>query len=142
MLSPPTGTVEGLLTHARDDHPPRGSEMTRPATENTRAMSGMPRPFLTSLCAEGFDRMSTAAADELMRVRKGLYRRGRRSHFGIVPTTGEEILAAVAPGRSFGPASYLAANLLHLTTQVPHGRFTPSADGRAHRFRLVPIGQC
>lgn len=59
------------------------------------------------------------AADELMRVRKGLYWRGRESRFGMVPPTNEEVLAAIAPGCSFGLASYSAANLLHLTTQVP-----------------------
>lgn len=59
------------------------------------------------------------ADDELIRVRKGLYWRGPDSPFGMVPPSTEEVLAAIMPGRAFGPASYEAANLLHLTTQVP-----------------------
>lgn len=43
---------------------------------------------------------------------------GPRSAFGMIAPSAEEVLAAIAPGRAFGPASCDAANLLHLTTQV------------------------
>jgi hypothetical protein len=59
------------------------------------------------------------ADDELIRIRKGLYWRGPGSPFGMIPPSIDQVLAAIAPGRAFGPASYAAANLLHLTTQVP-----------------------
>ncbi|MCA0294147.1 MAG: hypothetical protein LCH96_02325 [Actinobacteria bacterium] len=60
-----------------------------------------------------------AEADELRRVRHGLYWRGRRSPFGMGWPPQEVVLREVAPGPGVGPAGLLAANALRFSTQVP-----------------------
>jgi len=59
-----------------------------------------------------------AAEGELLRVRKGLYWRGKPTRFGMTrPSALRVALAVVGPGA--GPSGVAAAALLGLTTQVP-----------------------
>ena len=59
-----------------------------------------------------------AAADELIRVRKGLYWKGKPTRFGMTrPSVYEVALHLAGPGS--GPAGVAAAHELGLTTQVP-----------------------
>jgi hypothetical protein len=58
------------------------------------------------------------AEGELVRVRKGLYFRGKHTRFGMThPSTLEAALAVGGPGS--GPSGVAAAQMLGLTTQVP-----------------------
>lgn len=57
--------------------------------------------------------------DELVRVRRGLYWRGGQSPLGTGYPPTEAIVRELAPGPGVGPAGLYAANLLHLSTQVP-----------------------
>ncbi len=56
---------------------------------------------------------------ELRRVRRGLYWRGTRTPLGMAPPSTERLVEALAPGPGVGPAGLSAANLLHLSTQIP-----------------------
>ncbi|MBA3741511.1 DUF6088 family protein [Sporichthya sp.] len=59
-----------------------------------------------------------AAAGELIRVRRGLYWRGKKTRFGMTrPSVLEVAVAVCGPGA--GPSGVAAAHLLGLTTQVP-----------------------
>jgi len=59
-----------------------------------------------------------AAEGELLRVRRGLYWRGKATRFGMTrPSPFEVALAVAGPGA--GPSGVAAAHLLGLTTQVP-----------------------
>jgi hypothetical protein len=58
------------------------------------------------------------AEGELLRVRKGLYWRGRKTRFGMTRPTPTQVALAVA-GSGSGPAGIAAAHALGLTTQVP-----------------------
>lgn len=59
-----------------------------------------------------------AAEGELIRVRRGLYWRGKKTRFGMThPSVLEAAVAVGGPGS--GPAGIAAAHLLGLTTQVP-----------------------
>lgn len=59
-----------------------------------------------------------AAEGELIRVRKGLYWRGKNTRFGMThPSTLEVAIAVAGPGA--GPSGTAAASMLGLTTQVP-----------------------
>ncbi len=57
------------------------------------------------------------AAEELVRVRRGLCWRGKTTRFGMTAPSLLEAAIAVA-GRGSGPAGVAAAHLLGLTTQV------------------------
>jgi hypothetical protein len=76
---------------------------------------------------------------ELMRVRKGLYWRGRQTVLGMSPPSVDRLVAEVASGAGVGPAGFSAANLLRLSTQVPRRaeiavpRYAPR-DAGAVRF--------
>jgi hypothetical protein len=59
-----------------------------------------------------------AAAQELVRVRKGLYWKGTPTRFGMTQPSAYEVALQVA-GPGSGPASVAAAHELGLTTQVP-----------------------
>jgi hypothetical protein len=56
---------------------------------------------------------------ELRRVRKGLYWRGVKTPLGMSPPPVDELVAELAPIPGTGPAGLSAANVLHLSTQVP-----------------------
>lgn len=59
-----------------------------------------------------------AAEGELVRVRRGLYWRGKKTRFGMThPSVLEAAVAVGGPGS--GPSGTAAAHLLGLTTQVP-----------------------
>jgi hypothetical protein len=61
-------------------------------------------------------------AGELRRIRRGLYWRGAKSPLGMAPPPTDALIAELAPGPGVGPAGLClyAANLLRLSTQVPH----------------------
>lgn len=59
-----------------------------------------------------------AAEGELIRVRRGLYWRGKKTRFGMTRPSVLEVAVAVG-GRGAGPSGVAAAQLLGLTTQVP-----------------------
>lgn len=59
-----------------------------------------------------------AAEGEIVRVRKGLYWRGKKTRFGMTRPTSLEIAVTVG-GPGSGPSGVAAAYLLGLTTQVP-----------------------
>lgn len=56
---------------------------------------------------------------ELRHIRKGLYWRGSRTPLGMSPPPVEALVRELAPGRGIGPAGLSAANVLHLSTQIP-----------------------
>lgn len=58
------------------------------------------------------------AEDELVRVRRGLYYRGKKTRFGMTRPAVLDIALTVA-GTGAGPAGVAAARMLGLTTQVP-----------------------
>lgn len=93
-------------------------------TARHRVSRAAPGSFLRRKDFPGGDRavesaLSRLAADgELVRVRKGLYYRGKRTRFGMTrPSTLEAALAVGGPGA--GPSGVAAAQMLGLTTQVP-----------------------
>lgn len=59
-----------------------------------------------------------AGEGKLLRVRKGLYWKGRVTKFGMVPPDPEVVAIAVG-GAGSGPAGVAAVHRLGLTTQVP-----------------------
>jgi len=59
-----------------------------------------------------------ASKDELIRVRRGLYWRGKHTRFGMTRPSPLDVALAVA-GPGAGPAGIAAAHWLGLTTQVP-----------------------
>lgn len=59
-----------------------------------------------------------AAEGELVRVRHGLYWRGKKTRFGMTRPSVLEVALAVG-GQGAGPSGVAAAALLGLTTQVP-----------------------
>lgn len=59
-----------------------------------------------------------ATEGELLRVRNGLYWRGKKTRFGMTRPTALEVAVAVG-GPGAGPSGIAAAHLLGLTTQVP-----------------------
>lgn len=102
-----TATVESVAGAAR-----HRVERARPGT------------FLRRRDFEGGDRavesaLSRLAAEgELVRVRRGLYWRGKKTRFGMThPSMLEAAVAVGGPGS--GPSGIAAAHLLGLTTQVP-----------------------
>jgi hypothetical protein len=89
-----------------------------------RVERAKPGTFFRRRDFEGSDRavesaLSRLAAEgELVRVRKGLYWRGKKTRFGMTRPTPLEVALAVA-GPGSGPAGVAAAHHLGLTTQVP-----------------------
>ena len=116
-----------------------------------RVERARPGTFFRRRDFEGSDRavesaLSRLAAEgELVRVRKGLYWRGKKTRFGMTqPSPFETALAVAGPGS--GPAGVAAAHYLGLTTQVPSvveiavpGK-TPEAM-RWVRFRSRPFSR-
>jgi hypothetical protein len=60
-----------------------------------------------------------ANQDDLRRVRRGLYWRGRQTPFGMSRPSSADLVSAVVGVKGVGPAGLSAANDLGLTTQVP-----------------------
>jgi len=89
-----------------------------------RVERAKPGTFFRRRDFEGTDRAvesalsRLAAEEELVRVRKGLYWRGKKTRFGMTRPTPLEVALAVA-GPGSGPAGVAAAHHLGLTTQVP-----------------------
>ena len=86
-----------------------------------------------------------AIAGDLVRVRRGVYYRGKPTRFGMTrPSILEAAVAVAGPGS--GPAGVAAAHMLGLTTQVP-GTVEVGAPGKVPepmegvRFRLRPFGR-
>jgi hypothetical protein len=69
-------------------------------------------------------------AGELVRVRKGLYWRGRPTVLGMSPPPSEEIVGKVVSRTGVGPAGISASLALGLTTQVPRYEIV-AVPGRA-----------
>jgi hypothetical protein len=86
-----------------------------------------------------------ASSAELVRVRKGLYWRGKQTRFGMTRPGALDVALAVA-GPGSGPAGVSAAHMLGLTTQVP-GTVEVAAPGKAPepirgvRFRSRPYSR-
>jgi len=73
-----------------------------------------------------------ARAGELRRVRRGLYWRGAPTRLGMAPPPAGRLAEEIIGGPGIGPASWSAALLLGLSTQVPR-RETIAVPGRAPR---------
>ncbi len=56
---------------------------------------------------------------ELLRIRRGLYWRGRKTPLGMAPPSPADLTAELAGARGVGPAGLSASNRLRLSTQVP-----------------------
>lgn len=69
-----------------------------------------------------------AAEGELKRIRRGLYWKGPRSRYGMVPPSPAEIAMELA-GPGAGPAGISASRVFGLTTQVP-SKFLMAVPGR------------
>jgi len=81
------------------------------------------------------------AAGEILRVRRGMYWKGKQTRFGMTRPTPLQIAIQVA-GPGSGPTGVAAAHLLGLTTQVPAtaevavpGRVPDPVDGVRFRAR-------
>lgn len=135
------GTV--LARMAPESHPSTATEVRR------RAVAAPPGSFLRRKDFDGSDRAVESALrrrvldGELIRVRRGIYYRGKPTRFGMTrPSILEAALAAAGLGA--GPAGVAAAHLLGLTTQVP-GVIEVAVPGKVPepmpgvRFRLRPF---
>lgn len=71
-----------------------------------------------------------AAEGELVRLRRGLYWRGRKSTFGMGRPPVMELARVVIDSPGIGPAGWSATNALGLATQLP-GRETIAVPTRA-----------
>ena len=89
-----------------------------------RVQQARPETFLRRKDFTGTDRAiesalsRLAARGELIRVRRGLYWRGKKTRFGMTRPSALEVAVAVG-GPGTGPCGVAAAHLLGLTTQVP-----------------------
>lgn len=89
-----------------------------------RVARARPGTFFRRNDFEGSDRAVESALSrlategELVRVRRGLYWRGKHTRFGMTPPSLLETAIAVG-GPGTGPSGVAAAHLLGLTTQVP-----------------------
>jgi hypothetical protein len=102
-----TAAVESVAGAAR-----HRVERSRPGTFFRR------RDFVGSDRAVESALSRLAAEGELIRARRGLYWRGKKTRFGMThPSTLETAVAVGGPGS--GPSGVAAAHLLGLTTQVP-----------------------
>lgn len=89
-----------------------------------RVTKARPGTFFRRRDFDGSDRAVESALSrlvaegELVRVRRGLYWRGKKTRFGMTrPSVLETAVAVGGPGS--GPSGVAAAQLLGLTTQVP-----------------------
>jgi hypothetical protein len=73
-----------------------------------------------------------ARADELRRVRRGLYWRGAPTRLGMAPPPPDRFVHEVVDAPGIGPAGWSAGLALGLSTQVPR-RETIAVPGRAPR---------
>ena len=73
-----------------------------------------------------------ARAEEVRRVRRGLYWRGASTRLGMAPPPPSRLAGEVVGGPGTGPAGWSAALALGLSTQVPR-RETIAVPGRAPR---------
>lgn len=116
-----------------------------------RVKHARPGTFFRRRDFEGSDRAVESALSrlvaegELVRVRRGLYWRGKTTRFGMThPSTLETAVAVGGPGS--GPAGVAAAQFLGLTTQVP-GTVEVAVPGkvpepmRGVRFRSRPYSR-
>lgn len=71
-----------------------------------------------------------ASEGELIRIRRGLYWRGRKSAFGMGRPLAMDLARAVIDSPGIGPAGWSATNALGLSTQLP-GRETIAVPSRA-----------
>lgn len=125
---------------------------TRPSIASVvrdKALASPTGSFLRRKDFEGSDRAVESAlsrlslAGELVRVRRGLYYRGKPTRFGMTRPSLLEAAIAVG-GTGSGPAGVSAAHLLGLTTQVP-GIVEVAVPGKVPdpmpgvRFRLRPF---
>lgn len=121
------------------------------ATVRERVHASPPGTFLRRKDFAGSDRAVESElsrmvlAGELIRVRRGIYYRGKPTRFGMTrPSLLDAAIAVAGPGS--GPAGVSAAHLLGLTTQVP-GTVEIGAAGKVPeamsgvRFRLRPYGR-
>ena len=132
--------------------PRMGEGAIQPSTAaavRRRALAARPGTFLRRKDFEGSDRAVESElsrltlAKELIRVRRGVYYRGKSTRFGMTrPSVLEAAIAVAGPGS--GPAGVSAAHLLGLTTQVP-GVVEIAVPGKVPdpmpgvRFRLRPF---
>ena len=121
------------------------------AVVRDRVFAAAPGSFLRRKDFSGSDRAVESElsrlvlAGELLRVRRGIYYRGKATRFGMTrPSLLDSAIAVAGPGS--GPAGVSAAHLLGLTTQVPGtvevaaaGKVPEAMDGV--RFRLRPFGR-
>lgn len=129
----------------------------RLATRSTAAVvrdqvfAAGPGSFLRRKDFSGSDRaveseLSRLVLDgKLVRVRRGIYYRGKPTRFGMTrPSLLEAAIAVAGPGS--GPAGVAAAHLLGFTTQLP-GTVEVATPGKVPepmpgvRFRLRPFGR-
>lgn len=109
--------------------------------------SAPPGTFFTRADFSGPDRAVESALSrlaskgELLRVRRGLYWKGKRTRFGMTHPTPLEIALEVG-GPGSGPSGVAAAHMLGLTSQVPStsevavpGRVPESLEGVRFRAR-------
>jgi hypothetical protein len=135
-------------------HPARPAANSSPAPERRgpAQRSGLIRSapegtFFTRAAFTGSDRAvesalsRLAAHGELLRVRRGLYWKGKSTRFGMTRPAPLQVALQVA-GPGSGPAGVAAAHMLGLTTQVPStsevavpGRVPESLDGVRFRSR-------
>lgn len=112
-----------------------------------RVRSAPEGTFFTRAAFTGSDRAvesalsRLAAHGELLRVRRGLYWKGKSTRFGMTRPAPLQVALQVA-GPGSGPAGVAAAHMLGLTTQVPStsevavpGRVPEPLDGVRFRSR-------
>jgi hypothetical protein len=116
-----------------------------------RVLAAAPGTFFRRRDFAGTDRAVESAlsrlatAGEVMRVRKGLYWRGKETRFGMTRPSPLDVAIAVA-GPGSGPSGVAAAQMLGLTTQVP-GTVEVAAPGKVPepllgvRFRSRPYSR-
>jgi Family of unknown function (DUF6088) len=79
--------------------------------------------------------------EELIRVRRGVYWRGRNSRFGMGLPSGMKVLQKVLAGQqTFGATGWYATNLLGLSTQVSPVEMiaiTGRVPSRIHNLKIV-----
>lgn len=78
-----------------------------------------------------------AKAGELIRLRAGLYYKGRPTRFGMTRPGAADIAKAMLRSAGAGPAGYTAARHLGLTTQVPTEVHVATVDGSRN---VAPAG--
>lgn len=126
----------------------RVSETSVAGAAQQKVRSAVEETFFTRADFHGSDRAvesalsRLAAGGELLRVRRGLYWKGKLTRFGMTRPSSLQIALKIA-GVGSGPSGIAAAQVLGLTTQVPStsevavpGRAPEPLDGV--RFRARP----